>query len=329
VLLSIRNLRKHFDLGGGRILHAVDGVSLEVPRGAIIGLVGESGSGKSTLGKTVVGLLDKTGGHIAYRNEPLPEHYRRRDFRRLGGEIQMIFQDPYSSLNPRLTVLEIVAEPLRLMTSTTAAEQSDRVAQWLDRVGLSSDYLGRYPHELSGGQRQRVGIARALIMGPQLVICDEPVSALDVSVQAQIINLLMDLQADMGLTLIFIAHDLSLVRHVADRIAVMYLGCLVEEGLADAVYDEPAHPYTRALIHANPKADPRAERGQTRLPIVGEITSPINPGPSCRFAARCPHVMQRCRIEAPDLVLVAGDRRVACHLVTESTSFSGESRDSA
>ncbi len=320
MLLRIRNLRRYFDLGSGHIVHAVDGVSLDVAQGTVVGLVGESGSGKSTLGKTIVGLLDKTGGEIAYRNTTLPQRYRHQDFMRVSSEVQMIFQDPYASLNARLTVREIVAEPLRLMTSTAAREQLDRVAQWLQRVGLSPDHMGRYPHELSGGQRQRVGIARALIMEPRLVICDEPVSALDVSVRAQITNLLMDLQESMGLTLVFIAHDLSLVRHSADRVAVMYLGRLVEEGPVEAVYNDPAHPYTRALIRANPQADPRQERLRIHQPITGEITSPINPRPGCRFAARCPLALDRCRAETPQMVSMAADRHVACHLIDESSA---------
>lgn len=315
MLLQLRNLTRHFDLGGGRVVHAVDDVSLAVAQGTVVGLVGESGSGKSTLGKTAVGLLDKTGGDVVYRGRTLPRRYRPGDFRDCSREIQMIFQDPFSSLNPRLTVREIIAEPLRLVAPVSAGEERQRVAQWLTRVGLSPDHMGRYPHEFSGGQRQRVGIARALIVEPALVVCDEPISALDVSVQAQIANLLMDLKESMGLTLIFIAHDLAMVRHLADRMAVMYLGRLMEEGPAGAVFAHPAHPYTQALIASNPEADPRHERRRQHTPIRGEISSPINPPAGCRFAARCPHTIARCRAETPRLMPAGDDRLAACHLL--------------
>ena len=315
MLLQVKNLKRHFDLGHGRVVHALDGVSLDVQRGTVLGLVGESGCGKSTLGKTIVGLLDKTDGEVVYEGVVLPRHYRARDFRHYGTTIQMIFQDPFGSLNPRLTIGEIVAEPLRVTGASAPGEERDRVAQWLHRVGLSSDYMGRYPHELSGGQRQRAGIARALIVEPELVICDEPISALDVSVQAQIVNLLMDLKHSMGLTLIVIAHDLAMVRHMADRMAVMYLGALVEEGATDMVYGNPSHPYTQALIASSPQADPRRERERRHAPIRGEIASVINPSPGCRFAARCPKVMDLCRSQAPELLTREDGRRVACHWV--------------
>jgi oligopeptide/dipeptide ABC transporter ATP-binding protein len=315
MLLQVRNLTKHFDLGHGRVVHALDGVSMDVAEGTILGLVGESGSGKSTLGKTVVGLLDKTDGEVVYRGATLARQYRSRDFRRLSKQMQMIFQDPYSSLNPRLTVGELVAEPLRLVAAHSTAAVRARVAEWLHKVGLSPNHTGRYPHELSGGQRQRVGIARALIVEPRLVICDEAVSALDVSVQAQVANLLLDLKESMSLTLVFIAHDLAMVRQLADRVAVMYLGVLVEDGPAEAVYREPAHPYTQALIGAIPEPDPRRERLRRHTPITGEIASPIDLPPGCRFAARCPSVMARCRAEVPQLLPAGAERRVACHLV--------------
>ncbi|MGO9059134.1 MAG: ABC transporter ATP-binding protein [Candidatus Binataceae bacterium] len=317
MLLQIKDLRKYFDLGDGRIVHAVDGVTLDVEQGTVVGLVGESGSGKSTLGKTAVGLLDKTAGEVIYRGETLPQRYRPSDFRLRSREIQMIFQDPYGSLDPRMTVREIIAEPLRLAAFVSAREELERVAQWLGRVGLSPDFMGRYAHELSGGQRQRIGIARALIVEPRLVICDEPISALDVSVQAQVVNLLMDLQASMALTLIFIAHDLSMVRHIADRVAVMYLGSLVEDGPTDKLYRNPAHPYTQALIASNPEPDPHRERHRSRSSIRGEIPSAINPPPGCRFALRCPLVMDRCRNEAPQITSTGDNHRVACHLIGE------------
>ena len=315
MLLQVRNLTKHFDLGHGRVVHALDGVSMDVAEGTILGLVGESGSGKSTLGKTVVGLLDKTDGEVVYEGATLARRYRSRDFRRLSKKMQMIFQDPYSSLNPRLTVGELVAEPLRLVAAHSRAAERERVAEWLHKVGLSSNHTGQYPHELSGGQRQRVGIARALIVEPRLVICDEAVSALDVSVQAQVANLLLDLKESMSLTLVFIAHDLAMVRQLADRVAVMYLGVLVEDGPTEAVYREPAHPYTRALIAAIPEPDPRREKLRRHTPITGEIASPIDLPPGCRFAARCPSVMARCHAEVPQLLPAGAERRVACHLV--------------
>jgi oligopeptide/dipeptide ABC transporter ATP-binding protein len=314
MLLQIHELRKHFRLGRNQVVRAVDGVSLELAEGTVMGLVGESGSGKSTLGKTAIGLLDKTGGQVRYRGKVLPARYRARDFRQQLGEIQMIFQDPYSSLNPRLTVREIIAEPLTFALSSGDSAREARITASLARVGLSPDHLGRYPHELSGGQRQRVGIARALILQPRVVICDEPVSALDVSVQAQVVNLLLDLQQSMALTLLLIAHDLALVRHLSDRIAVMYLGSLMEEGPTDDVYGAPAHPYTQALIAARPEPDPRREHRRTRIPIHGEITGAPDRPSGCCFAPRCPRVVERCRHEVPQLRPLGGSRSVACHL---------------
>jgi oligopeptide/dipeptide ABC transporter ATP-binding protein len=315
MLLQVSNLKRHFDLGRGRVVHAVAGVSLNVARATIVGLVGESGCGKSTLGRTIVGLLDKTDGDVVYAGRALPRRYRAQDFRRYARVIQMIFQDPLGSLNPRLTVGEIIAEPLRLLGASAAGAERDRVALWLHRAGLSADHIGRYPHELSGGQRQRVGIARALIVEPELVVCDEPISALDVSVQAQIVNLLMDLKDSMNLTLIVIAHDLAMVRHMADRVAVMYLGSLVEEGAADAVYRNPAHPYTQALIASSPEPDPRRERERWHAPIRGEISSAIHPPSGCGFAARCPKATDLCRALTPPLLARDDGRRVACHWV--------------
>ncbi len=251
-VLELQELHRHFPAGAGKVLRAVDGVSLTVNEREVVGLVGESGCGKSTLARTVVGLYAPTAGRILYRGQPLPARYGARDFLRMGRRIQMIFQDPYSSLDPRMTVREIVAEgPLihRLWKRSDAAE---RAAGWLRRVGLSPDDMSRYPHEFSGGQRQRIGIARALALEPEVLVCDEPISALDVSVQAQVVNLLAELKRSMGLTLLFIAHDLSMVRYVSDRTAVMYLGRIVELGPADEVYFRPGHAYTRALVAANP-----------------------------------------------------------------------------
>ena len=314
-LVEARGLTRYFDVGRGRRVHAVDNVSLSVAEREIVGLVGESGSGKSTFGKTLLGLHDKTAGEVLFRGEVLPAKYRAADYQRLAGNMQMIFQDPYSSLNPRMTVGEIVAEGLRLHAGVSNAMARERVAEWLGRVGLQPDHMSRYPHEFSGGQRQRIGIARALILEPDFVVCDEPISALDVSVQAQVINLLGELKESMGLTLLFIAHDLSMVRYVSDRMAVMYLGSLVEIGRADALYFDPKHPYTEVLIGSNPEPEPELERSRPSTAIQGEIPSPVNVPSGCRFANRCPKVMEVCKSVTPQLIKLKDlDREVACHL---------------
>lgn len=309
-------LTKHFPLRGGHTVHALDGVSLTVYEREIVGLVGESGSGKSTYGKTLIGLHPKTSGTVTYRGETLPQKYQPRDFQRWAKKMQMIFQDPYSSLNPRMTVGEIIGEGLKLHSKLSTREIRDRVGEWLKRVGLEPDHMSRYPHEFSGGQRQRIGVARALILEPEFVVCDEPISALDVSVQAQVINLLDELKKSMGLTLLFIAHDLSMVRYVSDRMAVMYLGALVEIGAASDVFFAPKHPYTQILIASNPEPDPERERQRESTTIAGEIPSPVDIKPGCRFAGRCPHVMDVCRHETPRLEPIPDDpkRLVACHL---------------
>lgn len=315
-LVVTEGLTKHFPLRGGHKVHAVDGVSLTIHEKEIVGLVGESGSGKSTYGKTLIGLHDKTAGTATYRGEALPAKYQPKDFQRWAKKMQMIFQDPYSSLNPRMTVGEIIGEGLKLHTGLGKAEIRERVGEWLKKVGLEPDHMSRYPHEFSGGQRQRIGIARALILEPEFVVCDEPISALDVSVQAQVINLLDELKASMGLTLLFIAHDLSMVRYVSDRMAVMYLGALVEIGTAGEVFFDPKHPYTEILIASNPEPDPEKERHRASTTIKGEIPSPVDVKPGCRFANRCPHVMDVCRRETPVLKPLEGqsERLVACHL---------------
>jgi oligopeptide/dipeptide ABC transporter ATP-binding protein len=330
-LVEALALARHFPLRGGRVLRAVDGVSLAVGAGEVVGLVGESGSGKSTFGRTLLGLHDKTAGEARFRGELLPRRYRAADFARWSRHMQMIFQDPYASLNPRMTVAEIVGEGLRLHTRLPPAAVRDRVVAWLERVGLAAGHLGRYPHEFSGGQRQRIGIARALIVEPEFVVCDEPISALDVSVQAQVVGLLEELQRTLGLTLLLIAHDLSMVRHVSDRMAVMYAGALVEVGAADAVFFTPLHPYTQMLVAANPEPDPLRERARVLPPdlaAAGEAAAPVaaaragaGPAAGCRFVARCPHAGARCRQEAPVLRAVGvatgpppGPRLVACHL---------------
>ncbi len=318
-LIKIDNLVKYFDIGRDQRVHAVDHVSLDIGEREIVGLVGESGSGKSTLGKAVVGLHDKTGGTVTFKGEALPASYSPADFQAHATDMQMIFQDPYSSLNPRMTVGEIIGEGLKLHSGLSNSAVRDSVADWLERVGLQADHMSRYPHEFSGGQRQRIGVARALILEPEFVVCDEPISALDVSVQAQVINLLDELKESMGLTLLFIAHDLSMVRYVSDRMAVMYLGSLVEVGAANEVFFEPKHPYTKILVGSNPEADPRHERDRASTTIQGEIPSPVNVPEGCRFANRCPEVMERCRTETPQLIPLADvtdghPREVACHL---------------
>ena len=320
-LVRIDNLVKYFDLGRDQRVHAVDHVSLDIGEREIVGLVGESGSGKSTLGKAVVGLHDKTGGTVTFKGQEMPARYSPADFQANATNMQMIFQDPYSSLNPRMTVGEIIGEGLKLHRGLGAAAIRDNVAEWLTRVGLQADHMSRYPHEFSGGQRQRIGIARALILEPEFVVCDEPISALDVSVQAQVVNLLDELKESMGLTLLFIAHDLSMVRYVSDRMAVMYLGSLVEVGKANEVFFDPKHPYTKVLVGSNPEPDPEHERKRASTTIQGEIPSPVNVPPGCRFANRCPEAMERCRVETPELIPLATvddehPREVACHLYT-------------
>ena len=317
-LVDVQNLTKHFRLNSKEIVHAVDDLSFSIHDKEILGLVGESGSGKSTLGKTILGLHSKTSGRVIYKNKILPNLYRPTDFKRYARTMQMIFQDPYSSLNPRMTIGEIISEGLKLHTALTPISIREKTAEWLEKVGLSPDHMSRYAHEFSGGQRQRIGIARALIVQPEFVICDEPISALDVSIQAQVVNLLQSLKLSMGLTLLFIAHDLSIVRYISDRMAVMYLGSLVEIGPTDQVFFEPKHPYTQMLIEANPEPDPIKERQSMRETIQGEIASSVNVGVGCRFVSRCPKAMQKCYEETPTLITVLSldeaRHDVACHL---------------
>ncbi len=314
MILEVRDLKKHFPLGHGRVLQAVDGVSLSIREKEVVGLVGESGCGKSTLGRTIVGLLDKTAGDVTYRGERLPARYGADDFRKYARKLHMIFQDPYSALDPRMTVREIVAEGPLIHGLWKRSEIPEKVGFWLERVGLARDHMSRYPHEFSGGQRQRIGIARALALEPEVVVCDEPISALDVSVQAQVVNLLGELKETMGLTLLFIAHDLSMVRYVSDRTAVMYVGQLVELGPSDEVYFRPKHPYTQSLIAAIPEVDPEAEQKRAPVGPRGEIPSPVDLKAGCRFAGRCPMVMDVCRERDPVWREVEKDHFVACHL---------------
>lgn len=313
-MIKIEKIKKYFSINRKQVVHAVDDISFEISQHEIIGLVGESGSGKSTLGKTIMGLHDKTDGSIYYKEEKLPAVYKTEDFIKYSKKMQMIFQDPYTSLNPRMTVEEIISEGLKLRGGFTKQQLSDKVVEWLENVGLNSSFLPRYPHEFSGGQRQRIGIARAMIIEPEFVVCDEPISAQDVSVQAQVINLLEKLKGSMGLTLLFIAHDLSMVRYISDRMAVMYLGKVVEIGPANEVYFRAKHPYTEFLIAANPEPDPDLEKAKAKNTIPGEIPSPINVKPGCRFASRCPKCMPECKSSTPELKEIAEKHLVACHL---------------
>jgi oligopeptide transport system ATP-binding protein len=329
-LLEVRDLAVRFPVAQERLfggpvaeVRAVDGVSFAVQRGETLGLVGESGCGKSTTGRAVLQLLRPTGGSVRWRGEPITEWWIRRGgrwrwdrrLRDLRRQMQMIFQDPFASLNPRMTVEGILAEPLRNFRLAGGRERRERIERLLETVGLDPRFLRRYPHEFSGGQRQRIGIARALALGPELIVADEPISALDVSIQAQILNLLAGLRAELGLTMIFIAHDLAAVRHVSDRIAVMYLGRMVEVADSRTITATPLHPYTQALISAVPLPDPARERSRQRIVLVGDLPSPVDPPPGCPFHTRCPLREDRCSREPPPLREVAPGHQVACHLV--------------
>ena len=319
-LLEVRNLVKHFrvtsGLFGGRsgLIRAVDGVSFELRRGETLGLVGESGCGKTTTGRCILQLERPTSGEVIFEGRDLTK-LGDDELRAVRRKVQVIFQDPYSSLNPRMTVGQIIAEPLAVHGIVTERKsRAQRVREILTHVGLLPQHAHRYPHQLSGGQRQRVGIARALAVEPALIICDEPVSALDVSIQAQIINLLEDLQAEFGLTYLFVAHDLSVVRHISDRVAVMYLGKIVEITDRKSLYDAPLHPYTKALLSAVPIPDPVLEARRERVVLGGEVPSPLNPPPGCVFHPRCPIAIERCRQEVPELREIRAGHRAACIL---------------
>src|SRR4026208_2219197 len=323
-LLSIRDLKVHFDLGGGgpldklfgtnpekRVVKAVDGVSLEIYEQETLGLVGESGCGKSTLGRAILRLTEPTSGHVFYRDRDLAR-VSQRQLREQRRHLQIIFQDPYASLNPRMTVGQIVGEPLETFRLARGREADQRVQELLETVGLSKRFIKRYPHEFSGGQRQRIGIARALAVDPDFIVADEPISALDVSIQAQIMNLLERLQRDKHLTYLFISHDLRAIRHVSDRVAVMYLGKLVELADAKAIYAEPLMPYTKALISAVPVPDPVVEATRQRIVLQGDVPSPINPPSGCRLHTRCPYMIEACKQIVPPLVEVKPAHFAAC-----------------
>ncbi|MGG0716022.1 dipeptide ABC transporter ATP-binding protein [Robertmurraya massiliosenegalensis] len=316
-ILEAKNLKKYFPIKGGVLkrtighVKAVDDVSLSILRGETLGVVGESGSGKSTLGRVILRLLDPTDGQIVFENEDITKLNNRqlRPFRR---DMQIVFQDPFASLNPKMNVQELIEEPLLVQTSLSKSERKEKAIDLLGKVGLRPDARLKYPHEFSGGQRQRISIARALALNPKFIICDEPVSALDVSIQAQVLNLMADLQDEFNLTYLFIAHDLSVVKHISDRVAVMYLGRIAEIAPKKNLYDAPLHPYTEALLSAVPSTDVLAKR--EKIILKGDLPSPSNPPSGCAFRTRCPKAHERCAIERPDLINVSEGHYVACHL---------------
>jgi oligopeptide transport system ATP-binding protein len=324
-LVQVRDLYKHFPITQGLVfdrqvgsVKAVDGISLDIPRGETLGMVGESGCGKTTAGRTILGLYPPTAGSVIIGGIQV-NGIKGENVKALRRKAQMIFQDPYASLNPRWTVASIIAEPLRVhKLVATREEATERVKELMLLVGLSPRLFNRFPHEFSGGQRQRIGVARALACDPQFIVCDEPISALDVSIQAQVVNLMEELQDKFGLTYLFIAHDLSMVRHICDRVAVMYLGVIVELADQDELYENPLHPYTTALLSAVPIPDPKKDRNRQRIILTGDVPSPINPPSGCRFHNRCPLAIDRCSQERPEWREAAPNHWVACHVVVGS-----------
>jgi oligopeptide transport system ATP-binding protein len=321
-LVRVENLTKHFPITRGIVfervvgaVRAVDGISFDIEKGETLGMVGESGCGKTTAGRTLLGLYPATSGKTVIDGYSVHEA-KGDDLMHIRRKAQMIFQDPYASLNPRWTVNSIISEPLRVHRLLTSQQERDaRVKDLLELVGLNARHINRFPHEFSGGQRQRIGIARALASDPLFVVCDEPISALDVSIQAQVVNLLEKLQDQLGLTYLFVAHDLSMVRHICDRVAVMYLGVIVEIAERNELYEKPLHPYTQALLTAVPVPDPRKERARKRTVLTGDVPSPINPPSGCRFHPRCPVAVDRCKVDIPEWREAAPQHWVACHLV--------------
>lgn len=314
-LLEVSHLKKYFTASGGGVVKAVDDVSFTIYKGETLGMVGESGCGKTTCGRTAMGLYPKTDGQVLFDGADVHQ-LRGAEKIRFARRAQIIFQDPYASLNPRMTVADIIAEGIDIHAlAKNRAERTEQVYELLEMVGLNKEHANRFAHEFSGGQRQRIGIARALAVHPEFIMCDEPISALDVSIQAQIVNLLIKLQREMGLTYLFIAHDLAMVKHISDRIAVMYLGTVVELTQSVRLYENPLHPYTQALLSAIPIPDPEVERQRRRIELEGDIPSPIDPPPGCRFAGRCRLACDRCRQENPALREIEPGHFVACHLV--------------
>ena len=322
-LLQVKNLKKYFPVSGKSMLKAVDGVSFSIERGETLGLVGESGCGKSTIGRTLVKLYEPTAGEIYFMGEDITNlnKERRKEYAR---KVQMIFQDPYASLDARMTVGDIIGEGLDIHRLYKGKERQEAIYASLQNVGLQRDHANRFPHEFSGGQRQRIGIARSLAIKPEFIVCDEPISALDVSIQAQIVNLLIKLQAELGLTYLFIAHDLSMVKHISNRVGVMYLGKIME--LADSLqmYNNPQHPYTEALFSAIPVADPEYEQQRKRIILQGDVPSPVDPPSGCRFRGRCPRAMDICAKEEPQLVEIAPRHFCACHLRGQRSDDRGQ-----
>ncbi len=321
VLLRVEGLRKYFPINRGIVFQrqigavkAVDGISFEIRRGETLGLVGESGCGKSTTGRTILQLYPATDGRVFFEDVEITA-LSKTEMRGFRPHMQMIFQDPYASLNPRMTVGDLISEPFLVHSNMRENERRERVEELLDLVGLNPAYRVRYPHEFSGGQRQRIGIARALALSPEFIICDEPISALDVSIQAQIVNMLEDLQKTFNLTYLFIAHDLSMVKHISNRVAVMYVGKLVEVSSSDELYKNPLHPYTQALLSAVPIPDPAVEETRSRIILKGDVPNPANPPSGCRFHTRCPIAIGKCSEVEPELRQISGDHSVACHLV--------------
>ena len=307
-ILEVKDLKKYFKVGSG-MLHAVDGVSFEINEGETLGVVGESGCGKSTLGRVILHLLDNTGGQILYRGEDIT-NVSQEKLSALRREMQIIFQDPFASLNPRMTVYQTIAEPMEIAKGYTKSQIQERVSEMMDTVGLAPRFVNSYPHELDGGRRQRIGIARALVLSPKFIVCDEPVSALDVSIQAQVLNLMLDIQEKFGLTYIFITHDLSVVKYISNDIMVMYLGQMVEKAPSDELFAHRYHPYTQALISAVPVPD--IDRKRERIHLKGELTSPIDPQPGCRFASRCMYATPECSAREPELEEISPDHFIRC-----------------
>ena len=324
VLLDVKELVQYFPIRRGVLqkvvghVHAVDGISFNIKRGETLGLVGESGCGKTTTGRSILQLYKPTSGQVIFDGLNLVE-LNGKKMREERKKIQMIFQDPYASLNPRMTVEEIVGEPLQIHKIVENSEIRNKVKELLELVRLNPAYIDRYPHEFSGGQRQRIGVARALALNPELIVCDEPISALDVSVQAQIVNMLEELQSEMDLTYLFIAHDLSVVKHISDRVAVMYLGVIVEMTSRDELYSNPLHPYTIALLSAVPIPDPEKEINRKRIILEGDVPSPVDPPSGCRFRTRCPLAQEICAKERPEFREIKPEHFVACHLIRETT----------
>lgn len=314
-ILQVKNLSKHFKVESG-FLQAVDGLNFDIYKGETFGLVGESGCGKSTAGRTILRLYEPTSGEAIFEGQNIYD-LSPKEMKEHRKEMQMIFQDPYASLDPRMTVEEIIAEPLVIYGIGNKKERRERVIELLEMVGLSAEHSLRFPHEFSGGQRQRIGIARSLALKPKFIICDEPISALDVSIQAQVVNLLKDVQKKLGLTLLFIAHDLSMVRYISDRVAVMYLGKLMEVGITEDFYSNPLHPYTKALLSAIPIADPDEQRKRVQIELEGDVPSPINMKPGCRFVDRCPYGDDTCRGRDPEMEEILPGQYVACFKVRE------------